>query len=347
MLKSPLAEFTQGLAFAQYSGWQMPVHYGDPQTEYWAAREGVALRDASHWARLSFSGQDHLDFLHRMTTNHFQGLKSGAGFEALFPDNRGRILELGTFYRAGEITLAVLSPPGREKIPAWLDRYIFAEKIAIQDLTPQTAMTEVTGPGTSALVHKILDKDLRSVEEHHLLGDPLQEEMWLARLDRAGHPGLRLIGPPALLGALWGKLREGGTQPLGEAAWEVLRVEGGLPLYGRELTEEHNPWEADLGRAIHLNKGCYIGQEVIARLDTYDKVKQRLVGLELPDGPLPPGGALLKSGSAEAGLLTSAVRSPRGNIALAYVRREHWEPGTPLQVEGCEGFARLVQLPFA
>ncbi len=350
-MKSPLTEHARGAVFAEYSGWEMPAHYGDMEAEYWAAREGTGLRDASHWSRLLFSGQDHLDFLHRMTTNHFKELQPNAGLEAIFPDNRGRILELGTFYRAGETTLAVLSPLGREKIPAWLDRYIFAEKIAIEDITQETAMIEVAGPGAAALVQKDLDKDLGAVAEHHLLGDPGGGEVWLARLDRFGHPGLRAIGPVEQIRALGEKLREGGAHPLGEAAWEILRVEEGLALYGRELTEEHNPWEAgqSAGRAIHLNKGCYIGQEVIARLDTYDKVKQRLMGLELPDGPLPPAGALLRSGNAEAGRLTSAVYSPglERNLALAYVRRDHWDPGTPLQVEGLEGAARVVELPFA
>ena len=347
MTKSPLATAAPGAAWAEYADWELPAHYGDPEAEYRAGRQGAVLRDTSHWSRLRFSGRDHLDFLHRMTTNHFQGLAPGAGLEAVFTDNRGRILELGTFYRAGEQTLAVLSPSGREKIPAWLDRYIFAEKITTQDLTLELAMFEVFGPQAAALFAQVLGQDLTSVADHHLLNDPLTEGVWLARLDRFGHAGLRAIGPAAKLIELWGRLAAAGAQPLGEEAWEMLRVEAGLPMQGQELGEEHNPWEANLGRTIHMNKGCYIGQEVIARLDTYDKVKQRLIGLELPEGPLPPAGTVLRAGTAEAGRLTSAVRisgQPRG-IGLAYVRRDHWQPGTLLQLEGNPQPVCVVPLP--
>ena len=347
MLRSPLAASVPGAAWTGYSDWELPAHYGDPEVEYRAGREGAALRDASHWSRLRFSGRDHLDFLHRMTTNHFRGLEPGAGLEAVFTDNRGRILELGTFYRAGETTLAVLSPGGRQTIPAWLDRYIFAEQIAIQDLTAETAMLEVLGPQAAALVAQVLGKDLNSVADHHLLNDPIAEGILLARLDRLDHAGLRATGPAEQLRRLWEGLSAGGARPLGEEAWEMLRVEAGLPLQGKELSEEHNPWEANLGRTIHMDKGCYIGQEVIARLDTYDKVKQRLMGLELPAGPLPAAGTVLRAGNAEAGRLTAAVYIPGrpGGLGLAYVRREHWLPGTQLLAEGCPQLLRVVQLP--
>lgn len=347
MPRSPLATAVPGAAWIESSDWELPAHYGDPAAEYRAGRQGVVLRDTSHWSRLRFAGRDHLDFLHRMTTNHFSALAPGAGLEAVFTDNRGRILELGTFYRAGESTLAVLSPSGCEKIPAWLDRYIFAEKITIQDLTLELAMLELLGPQAIALVAQVLGQDLTSVADHHLLNDPLAEGIWLARLDRFGHAGLRAMGPAEQLLPLWERLSAGGGQPLGEEAWEMLRVEAGLPLQGQELGEEHNPWEANLGRTIHMNKGCYIGQEVIARLDTYDKVKQRLMGLELPEGPLPPAGTVLQAGNAEAGRLTSAVRIPGqpGGIGLAYVRRDHWQPGTLLQFEGNPQPVRVVPLP--
>ncbi len=347
MLRSPLATAVPGTAWTEYTDWELPAHYGDPEVEYRAAREGAVLRDASHWSRLSFTGRDHLDFLHRMTTNHLRGLETGAGLEAVFTDNRGRILELGTFYRAGETTLAVLSSGGRQTIPTWLDRYIFAEQIAIEDLTLETAMFEVLGPQAAALVAQVLGKDLNSVADHYLLNDPHTEGVWMARLDRFGHAGLRTMGPAEQLRPLWESLGAGGAQPLGEEAWEMLRVEAGLPLQGRELGEEHNPWEANLGRTVHMNKGCYIGQEVIARLDTYDKVKQRLMGLELPEGPLPVAGTVLRAGNAEAGRLTSAVRIPGqpGGIGLAYVRREHWQPGALLQLEGCSQPVRVVPLP--
>ena len=112
------------------------------------------------------------------------------------------------------------------------------------------------------------------------------------------------------------------------------------------MTEDYNPWEAGLGRAIHMDKGCYIGQEVIARLDTYDKIKQHLVGLRLPAGDLPAPGQPLRDDRREVGRITSTADSPTlGPIALAYVRRDACDAGTELALD--QGRATVVTLPFA
>lgn len=336
MQQSLLEERTRasGAIFGESSGRQIPVRYADPAAEVKAAREETGMRDTSHWDRVLICGADHLDFLHRMTTNHFQALADRTGLEAVFTENRGRILDLGAFYRRNEQTLAVLSPGAAREILPWLDRYIFAEKISLAEITNQTAMLELFGPRASEAAQKVLAADISEIPPHNLLDTPSAGALWIARLDRLGHPGLRAAGDPQEIAVLWEKLLEVGARPVGEEAWEILRIEEGLPVRGRELTHEHNPWEAGLGRAIHMNKGCYIGQEVIARLEAYDKVKQHLVGLQWDGGPLPASGAELKAEQKTAGQVTSAVFSPhlKRNIALAYVRRAHCAPGTRLEL---------------
>lgn len=352
MLNTTLSALTQaqGAQYSTYSGWEMPSHYGDPEAEYRTAHSAAVLRDASHLSRILISGVDHLDFLQRMTTNDFHNLHPGTGLEAVFPDNRGRIVELGTFYRSGTATLAVLGPSSRETLPAWLDRYIFTEEIELEDITLNTALIELTGPRAAEITVAVLGKDLSTVENHDLLNDPTRDGIWLVRLDRSGYPGLRLAGTAEEVQGMWEKLQAHGARPAGEEVFEILRIEAGLPASSRELTEDHNPWEAGLGHAINMNKGCYIGQEVIARLDTYDKVKQHLVGLKLPEGPLPSPGTTLTVEEREVGRITSVTCSPRieRNIALAYVRRVHCDPGTQVQIRlngtGCE--AEVVGLPF-
>jgi len=361
-LESTLSALTRarGAEFSEFSGWQIPAHYGDTDAEAQAAHQTAVLRDASHWGRLLIDGADHLDFLHRMTTNQFESLEPGAGLRAVFPDNRARILDLGTFYRRSDATLAVLSPQAAESILSWLDRYLFAEKVELREVTGESAMIELAGPETIRITAESLDVDLSSVPPDHLLESP--KNLWLARLDRCGHPGLRAVGNPDVIGELWEKLEGAGASPAGELAWEILRVEDGLPAYGRELTDEHNPWEAGLNDAIHMNKGCYIGQEVIARLDSYDKVKQHLVGLRWTGGPLPSpnsgaegrephrGSASLTIDGKVVGGITSVVHSPHlnQNIGLAYVRRAHCESGTRLtfSVDATEQVVEVADLPF-
>ncbi len=310
--------------------------------EYHAARAGAALRDARASFRLYMRGADHLDFLHRMTSNDFRNLQVGHGLEAVFIEHRARILDLATCYRGPDATALILSPASRSALPPWLDRFIFAEALELADRTDETAMFELVGPHAARLVAHALDADLAKLRDHQLLNPQVADGLWLART--AG-PGLRTFGPPAAVEALWQCLAAAGARPIGAATWEILRVEQGLPLLGCELTQNYNPWEAGLGRAIHLDKGCYIGQEVIARLDTYDKIKQHLVGLRLSATELPPTGQPLRTGVRQVGLITSAVHSPSlGPIALAYVRRSACAEGTALDAGGAQ--ATVVPLPF-
>ena len=351
MLQSALHPHTatHGAQFGPTDGWQMPLNYGDISAEYQAAHSGAVLRDASHWARLRFSGADSLDFLHRMSTNHFAGLEDGTGFVAVLPDSRGRIVAAGPFYRCDDAVWGVLSPPDRETIPAWFDRYIFTERITIDDLTPQTAMVELSGPQAAELALTTLGLDLTSVQPHCLF-DSNNGDLTTVRFDWAGRPGLRAFGAAAGVAKLWDRLAAAGACPIGEAAWETCRIENGVPGHDNELTLDHNPWEAGLDSAIHMDKGCYIGQEVIARLDTYLKVKQRLTGLLLAEGPLPAPATKLKADNRSAGQITSSTHSPRlgRGIALAYIRRVYLEPGTKLEYQTDKGpvAAEVAKVPF-
>ena len=311
--------------------------------EYHAARAGAALRDAQASFRLYMRGADHLDFLHRMTSNDFHNLQIGHGLEAVFIEQRARILDLATCYRGPDTTALILSPDSRATIPNWLDRFIFAEALELADRTDETAMFELIGPQAAQLVTHALNADLSRLQDHQLLDPQVADDLWLART--AG-PGLRAFGPLATVEDLWQRLAAAGARPIGAATWEILRIEQGLPLLGRELTQDYNPWEAGLGRAIHLDKGCYIGQEVIARLDTYDKVKQHLVGLRLSADELPAMGQPLRDGAREVGRITSTIYSPNlGPIALAYVRRSACAEGTVLDSDGAQ--ATVASLPFS
>ena len=132
---------------------------------------------------------------------------------------------------------------------------------------------------------------------------------------------------------------------------ETLRVEAGIPIYGCDMTDETIPMEANLGEALSYSKGCYIGQEVIARIDARGHINRQLTGLLLAGETLPEHGAKIVSPEREVGWITSTVYSParQQNVALGYIRREVWEPGTRLDVHtnGTTVAATVVQLPAA
>ena len=348
-MPSPLDSVTKasGAVFAPTEP-ALPLHFGDAGAECRAALTGAVVRDACHLGRIRFSGDDHLGFLHRMSTNDFDHLGSGSGREAVFTDNRGRILELGIFFRFEDQTLAIVAPGGGQRLPEWLERFHFAERLEMKDVTEEMAMIELYGPAACPIGCQVLGAPLPAADLA-LLGPVDDNGVWQARVDRFGHPALMICGPSSILAVTWGDLLTAGATPLGEEAYETLRIEAGLPTHGAELTDAHNPWEATLDHTIHMDKGCYIGQEVIARLDTYDKVKQHLVGLRLPGSAAVQPGDELRAGNSAVGTVTSVCRSERfGAIALAYVRTAHAGAGPELVCRSPSEIAvTVVSLPFA
>ena len=305
---------------------------------YAAAARGSALLDASGRGRILFTGPDHLDFLHRMSTNGIAGSAVGRGLETVFCDSRGRIVHVADLSRTAEeeTTAFVEDAPA---LLAWLERYRFSERMEWADITGATGQIELLGPAAAEASRSALGA---VPGESAATLPPGGLGLWGMRRRMGGRSTLRLWGPRSGIEECRRLLATEAAE-LDAVTWEILRVEWGLPVAGRELTVDHNPWEAGLGDAVDLDKGCYIGQEVVARLDTYRKVKQHLVGLR-PDREI-RSGAQVESRGRPAGLVTSSVSSPRlGPLALAYVRTPHCRPGTLLFVDGTE--AAVSALPF-
>ena len=306
---------------------------------YAVATQGAALFDASGQGRILFTGPDHLDFLHRMSTNRIVGGSVGDGLETVFCDSRGRIVQIACLGRtADEETIAFVE--NAPALLAWLERYRFSERMEQIDISPATGQLELVGPGCAAALRSALGANLG---EPGCACFPLARRSWGMRTQLYGQLSLRLWGARGEVDHFRCQLLAAGVAELDSHVWEVLRVEWGLPVAGRELTLDHNPWEAGLGDAIDMDKGCYIGQEVVARLSTYGKVKQHLVGLRLPARVR--SGARVKTEGRDVGIVTSAASSPRlGPLALAYLRTAFCRPGTSLSVEGTD--AEVSALPF-
>ena len=342
----------RGASFGEWNGWELPRVYDDGMSEYMAAMEGAALYDSSYNGRLKATGEDVLDLIDRISTNEVLSLQPGQGAPTVLTTDRGRILDLITVLNMGDHVLLLTSPQTREAVIQWIDKYTFVEDLAIEDVTSTTAELSVMGPEAQALLNSLVDTELGSFS-------PLQSAHvaiagvtgYVVRRDLVGLPRFQVILQEKDAEKVWQEVIASGAVPIGTETYEVLRVENGAPEYDSEMGERYNPLETGLWGSISFTKGCYIGQEVIARLDTYQKIQRHLVFLSFStDAQVEKGTKLVKDGK-EVGHVTSVVRVPTtGQLTgLGYVRKEAAETNTRMDFAGEEGSWAKVEasaLPF-
>jgi len=304
---------------------------------YRAAHEEAVLVDRPDLAALRLEGKDALDLLHRLTTNDVKGLAEGMGAATVFTTAKGRIVALATLHRLKGWLHLLCDAAHAGTIRDWIDRYTFREEVRVEDRSASHATLLVTGPRSEGIVarafpsaaglprHGVVQVDLDGEAGLLVRTFPVASDAWLLTVPGAFAASARA----RLLAAGAGRLM---TAPL--EVFEALRIEAGLPAAGKEMTEDHNPWEARLDDAISLSKGCYVGQEVIARLNTYRKVARLLVRLEAEGGPFPEG-AEIAADSLTIGRVTSSAALPDGSgrsLSLGYVRDEDAIAGKPVTV---------------
>jgi folate-binding protein YgfZ len=302
---------------------------------------GVVLCDRSHWGRLRVSGADRLRFLHNQTTNAMQSRQPGESCETVFVTSTARTLDLTTAHIRAEDVLLLTSPGYGDRLMQWMDRFIFfADKVDLADVTDQTVCFSILGPGCDEMV-AALGGAIAPPGTHRWL-DVAGQSVLLAAGSGLATPGYTLMGDREVGARLWQRLREAGAVPMGQALWDILRIAQGRPMPEAELTEDYNPLEAGLWHAVSFAKGCYIGQETIARLDTYNGVKQQLWGIHLSE--VVPVGTPLMVEDAKVGRLTSVVQDGDAVLGLAYLRTKAGGAGVTVQVGTAQG--TLVDVPF-
>lgn len=322
----------------------VPVSFGNDSAAIQAARQGVALVDRSHWGRIRVGDEDRIRFLHNQSTNDFQRLKPGEGCDTVFVTSTARTIDLVTAYVMEDAVLLLVSPNRRQYLIDWLDRYIFfADKVQLTDVTMDTATFSLIGPESDALLHQFGDGAIigQPLATHQLLqlGDI---QVRVAVGSGLASPGYTLIVPARDAATLWSNIVSAGAVPLGDRVWQQLRIEQGRPAPDYELSEDYNPLEAGLWHFISFNKGCYIGQETIARLNTYKGVKQQLWGIRLNAAAEP--GSVITVGDEKVGKLTSYTDTDAGSFGLGYIRTKAGGEGLKVQLGESEG--ELVDVPF-
>ena len=328
---------TGAAIFIERHGQQLPALYSDFGSEYAAATTSVGIHDASHMGRLKAIGEDSLDLLNRMSTNKVIDLDIGEGAVTVLTTDRGRIVDVLGVTNQGDFVILLTSPGQQQPVIEWLDKYTIMEDLVINDISSETSMLAVIGPNAGKLIDLTpnqLTQDSLTVQSINLGGiDAVAVEQPLGSLSRYW-----LIVGLNNATRLWQYLTEKGATPLGIHAMDAVRVNYGVPEYGPELGEPYNPLEAGLIGSVDFTKGCYIGQEVIARLDSYKKVKRYLVSLSFDTtATVSSGDELTKDGQA-VGTVTSVAPEPSGGIlkGLGYVKAANAAPGTRLEVSGQE-----------
>lgn len=355
--QSSLSTFhkSNGAEFVERDGWLLPAHFGNPATEYRAVRSAVGLMDLSYRGLLQLTGPDRLSFLQGMLSNDLRPLKPFTGQYATLLTQQGKVIAdvrvlcaMNSFYLDFFENL-------KEKIVAHLNRYLVADEVEIADRSTEYAILSIQGPESEALLRKLVGQ--AELPEH-----PLQHAMvnidataiCAVYASHTGERGFDLIAPIANLPNIAHRLTETGKQFsaawVGEEAQDILRIEAGIPRYGVDFTEDNLLLEVGLDDAVSFSKGCYLGQEVVERIRSRGHVNKKLVGLILEGQESANPGDAIGHADKLVGNITRSVHSPALGqpIALGYVHRDYWNPGTRLVIKhnAAELDARVTNPPF-
>jgi glycine cleavage system T protein (aminomethyltransferase) len=340
-----------GAAFGEVEGHLAPLSYGDVRAEHAAIREGAGVIDRSWRGAIGATGRDRAAFLHGMLSNDIQALTPGQGCEAAFLDAHGKIVSLVRVHCLTDRLLLELDRALVEVTLETLDRFLISERVEFEDVSGREGMLTLAGPAAREAVEKLLGAALPELPpRHHVAANVDGATVRVVRSDEIGEEGYDLWAPAPDLGPLWERVVGLGVRPVGREAWTILRVEAGMVEHGTDVDASTLLLEAPLADTYSLTKGCYVGQEVVARITYRGHVNRRIVGFVFPDWRLPALGAPVRVDGKEVGRVTSAVVSPatgRG-LALGFLRREYWAPGTAVEVGDPAGglSAEVAELPF-
>jgi folate-binding protein YgfZ len=325
------------------------VDFGDWHAEYRAFRQGVGLFRPPSVAQVEITGSQRAEFLNRLTTNKLDRIQPGEGCETFLADANGRILHHVLVY-AGPESLVLHAAAGLgPSLCAHLDYYLIREDVQFHDRSSQWGELILAGPRSADIVRRLATANLPNGDEYlancavEWNGRPLM----IRRQQECGFQNFALAGEQAGMGPLWRALRQLGATPCGMKALEAIRIEEGFPVIGVDITEKTLPQEVGRNeKTICFTKGCYLGQEIVARIDSRGAVNKVLSGIRFQAADVPTAGGELTSGGQAVGQITSAAFSPGfgASVALAYCRRQFSKPGTAL--DSAWGPATVVELPM-
>lgn len=339
----------------EVAGRTVALRYTAIENEYGALHRGAMLVDRSHRVRMSLQGDRRVDTLTGLVTNDVGALAPGSGQYAAALTPRGKIIaDVRIFARESELLIDVPVRAGSGWL-AMVKKYVNPRSTGYSDRTDALADLGLFGHRAREIVARLAGVDADPLESlspyGHLTTSVDDFEVIVVRAPDIGVEGYELIVPAERLVQLWTRATDLGATPAGLDAWEVARIEAGRPEWGIDIDESTIPQEANLDElhAISYTKGCYTGQETVARVHFRGHVNRHLRGLSYSASePLPRGAQLVDENEKAVGDVRSSGISPRlGGIALAMVRREIAVGSTVrARWEGGEAPAAVLTLPF-
>ncbi len=359
LAQTPLHDWhvAHGGRMVDFAGWSMPVQYASIVTEHNATRTAAGLFDISHMGRLGFQGAGARDFLDRLVTRRVSDLPNGGVRYALVTNDAGGILDDVLVYHVssteggGSYYMMVVNASNREKIVRWIEpRLREASNVEMSDITTAWAMIAVQGPRAIELAQPLLNVQVSQMKYYHCsecLADG--NHCVVSRTGYTGEDGCELIVESPHAVGLWQKLIDAGATPAGLGCRDTLRLEAAMPLYGHELSEEINPYQAGLAFAVNLEGRQFPGHDELVRRKS-DPTQPKRIGLAFEGKRVPREGYAVVADDRKVGTVTSGTFSPTLNrpIAMAYVEPAFAAEGMELVVDirGRDEHARVAPLPF-
>lgn len=362
--QSPLHEthMRLGAVLTELDGWSVPASYGDELFEYAAIRErGAGLIDLSSRGRFQVSGSEAVQFLNGLITNDMKTLAENHWMPAAFPNVQGRLIASVRVVRRPDdasgkkpvpVFLIDTEPATHEAVLKTIERFTLAGDFHVVDLTNQTALMSLQGKSAVKIIGSVMGESVPAIPAFGAAQIEWQQKrLTVLRATHTAEDGFDIVVSAGDATSLWDALMNAGARPVGLEALDRLRIEAGLPRYGIDMDETNVVTETNLDEAVSYTKGCYIGQEIIARIKYRGHVAKKLVGLAF-DRPIKiDQGAKTKSADdKEIGRITSHTLSPHlgCTIALGYVKYDYVAPDTEVRVTSSNGdlTARVAELPF-
>ncbi len=330
MNKLPLNKFHEfhKAQYRAYRGWIVPQNYKPVEDELHMVREKAGLFDMSFYGKLMLKGRDTIDFLQRISTNDLNQLEARGSLPTIFCNEIGRLIDYARLNHFDEGILAVSSYYESRRLKDWIERFIIMEDVRIFDATNEFLWLLLIGPESPKIVEKMKGEPVRS-DDDLIFIDQNDNVMAFIQNDRYKWSAYQVLiwgnKREALVNDLYESLVEQGGGLIGLDAAEVLRIEAGIPEGQNEINDKYNPHEARLLHAVSFTKESYTGQEIIARLDTYDKVQKYTMVVELQGNLCEALPAEIMFDGAKIGELTSCAYDPDSDkhFGLAYVKKRY------------------------